>query len=86
MNPRCDIYLILFKFPPKGGGTNHTPLKSPEDSPLTYDESEDLSFLISKLEDMIKGCLKTIDLLNLEERMGHMENMMEENMKILLIS
>ena len=32
---------------------------------------------------MIKGSMKTIVLLNLEERMGHMEKMMEENMKII---
>ena len=40
---------------PKGSGKNHTPLKPLEDLSLTYNESEDISFRVSKLEDMIKG-------------------------------
>ena len=72
---------ILFKITPKGCGKNHTPIKKPKDSSLTYDESEDLYFRVSKLEFMIKGYVKMIDLPNLEENiMGDMDNMMEKNM------
>ena len=48
----------MFKIPPKVSVNNHTPLKPPEDSSLTYDEMEDISFRVSKLEDMIKGNVK----------------------------
>lgn len=74
---------------PKGGGIIHSTTKRPKDSSMTYDESEDLSYRVSKLEDLIRGSnMRMIDLVNLEERMGHMveerigklENKMEENM------
>lgn len=68
--------------PPTNSGKNHTPLKPLEDSSLTYDESEDLSFRVSKLEDMIKESVKTIDLLNLKDKiMGHIDNKIDVNMK-----
>ena len=51
--------------PLKGSGKNHTPLKPHEDSCLAYDEMEDLSFRVSKLEDMMKGVVKSVDLVNL---------------------
>ena len=41
--------------PPKGSGKNHTPLKPSEDSSLNYDENEDLTFQVYKLEDLLKG-------------------------------
>ena len=65
---------------PKGRRKIHTLIKPPKDSSLTYDESEDLYFMVSKLEDLIKGYVRMIDLVNLEERTRHMENNMEENM------
>ena len=65
---------------PKGGGRIHTPSKPPKDSSMAYDESEDLSYWMSKLEDLIKSFVRMIDLVNLEESMGHMENEIEENM------
>ena len=37
-------------------------LKLLEDSSFTYDESEDISFRVSKLEDMIKGMASKDDL------------------------
>ena len=46
--------VILLKITPKGSGKNHTPLKPPEDSSPTYEEMEEISFRVSKLEDMIK--------------------------------
>ena len=55
--------------PPKGSGKNYTPLKPPEDSCTMYDEMEDLSFRVSKLEDMMKGVVKGIDFINLENKM-----------------
>ena len=53
---------ILLKIPPKGSGKNHTPIKPLEDSSLTYNKSEDISFRVSKLEDMIKGMVSKDDL------------------------
>ena len=57
---------------------NHTPIKPLEDSSLTFDESEDLSFWLSKLEDMVKGTGSKVDLVNLETKMekgmGHIDN------------
>ena len=49
---------------------NHTPLKPPEDSFMTYDEIEDRYFRVSKLEDMIKGNMKIDDLVKLENNMS----------------
>ena len=45
--------------PLNGSGKNHTPLKPPEDSSPTYGEMKDISFRVSKLEDMIKGKMMT---------------------------
>ena len=52
---------------PKGSGKNHTPLKPPEDSSLIYDESEDISFRVPKLEDMIKGMAIKDDIKGIKE-------------------
>lgn len=58
--------LLLFHMAPKcHSKNNHTPVKPLEDSSMTYDESEDLSFWISKLEQQIKGSTKIVDLDNL---------------------
>ena len=65
--------------PPKGSGKNHTPLKTPEDSSSTYDEMEDemedISFKVSKLEDMMKGNVKMDDLVKLENKMVSNEDL-----------
>ena len=50
---------------PKWSGKNPTPLKPLEDSSLTYEEMEDISFRVSKLEDMIKGNVKFDDYYNI---------------------
>ena len=63
--------------PPKGSGKNHTPLKPPEDSSPTYEEKEDISFRVSKLEDMIKGSVKIDDFVKLEEKMATKEDLKE---------
>ena len=60
---------------PKGSGKNHTPLKTPEDSSLTYEEMEYISFRVSKLEDMIKGNVKIDDLAKLENKMATKEDL-----------
>ena len=64
----------MFKIPPKGHVNNHTPLKPIEDSSLTYDEMEDVSFRVSKLEYMIKGNVKMDDLVKLENNMSIKED------------
>ena len=50
---------------PKGCRRSYTPIKPLEDSSMTYDESEDLSFQVSKLEEIIKMFVRTMDLANL---------------------
>ena len=67
--------MILLKIPPKGSGNNHTPLKPTEDSSMTYDEMEDISFRVSKLEDMIKGNVKIDDFSKLEKKMASKEDL-----------
>ena len=56
--------------PPKGSGKNHTPLKHPENSSPPYDGVEDITFRVSKLEDMIKGNVKIYDFPKLEKKMA----------------
>ena len=59
----------------KGIGNNNTPLKPPEDSSPTYDEMEDISFRVSKLEDMIEGNVKIDDFAKLEKKMATKEDL-----------
>ena len=59
----------------KGSGNNHTPLKPPKDSSPTYDEMEDISFRVSKLEDMIKGNVKIDNFVKLENNMDTKEDL-----------
>ena len=59
----------------KGGGIIYTLDKPLEDSPMTQEESEDLSFQVSQLEDLIKAYARIINLFNIEDMM---ENKMEE--------
>ena len=63
-------YIFVVQIPPKWSGNNHTPLKSPENSSPTSDEIKDISFRVSKLEDMIKGNMKIDDLVKLEKNIG----------------
>ena len=65
----------MFKITPKGSGKNQTPLKLPEDLSPTYDEMEDISFRVSKLEDMIKGNVKIDNLVKLENNMASKEDL-----------
>ena len=55
--------------PPKCSGKNHTPIKPLEDSSLTYDKIEDISFRVSKLEDMIKGIVVMDELFKFKNKM-----------------
>ena len=74
-----DTY--IFSIAPKGGGKNYTLVKPLEDSSLTFEESEDILFQMSNLEQHIKGSMKQIDLANLqgefERRMDNMGKNME---------
>ena len=58
----------------KGSGKNHTPLKPLEGSSPTYEEMEDISFRVSKLEDMIKESVKIDDFGKLEKKMATKED------------
>ena len=42
---------------------------------MTYDEMEDISFRVSKLEDMIKGNVKIDDLVKFENNMASKEDL-----------
>ena len=61
--------------PPKGSGKNNTPLKPPGGSSPTYKEMEDISFRVSKLEDMIKEIVKIDDFAKLEKKMATKEDL-----------
>jgi hypothetical protein len=65
---------------PKCGGRIHTLIKSPEYSSLTYEESDDLSFRMSKLEELVKGFDGKVDLDDLK---GELEKMMEGSMRMV---
>ena len=67
--------MILLKITPKWSGKNHTLLKPPEVSSPAYEEMEDLSFRVSKLEDMIKGNVKIDDFAKLEKKMATKEDL-----------
>ena len=67
--------MILLKIPPKGSGKNITPLKPLEGSSPTYKEMEDISFRVSKLEDMIKESVKIDDFAKLENKMATKEDL-----------
>ena len=74
VNHRVWDLFLLFKIPPKGSGKNHTPLKPPEESSLTYNEMEDIYFKVSKLEDMIKENVKIVTL-KMENKMASEEDL-----------
>ena len=52
-----------------GGGRTQNLDKQPKESPLTLEESDDIYFRVSKLEDLFKRSVRTVDLFNLGERM-----------------
>lgn len=58
-----------------GGGRIYTPTKPPEDSPMNQ-KKRDISFRVSTLEDLIKGTVRMLDLVNLqiefEKKTGHL--------------
>ena len=70
---------------PKVCGEKHNLDKPLEDSSMTYDEEQYLSFWMSKLEQQIKGLVKIVYFDNLqgefERRMGNLE----KNIKDLAI-
>ena len=67
VNIRIVDVLFVPNMSPKGGGRCHTAIKPPKDSSMTYEESEDLSFLTSKLEERIKWFVRKVYLDNLKE-------------------
>ena len=69
-----DLF-VLFIIPPKGSGKIQTPLKPPNDSSPTYNEMEDISFRVSKLEDIIKGNVKRDDLVKMENNISSKDDL-----------
>jgi hypothetical protein len=61
--------------PPK---KNATPAKQPEDSSVTFDESEDMSFRLSRVEGLVKGLVSKGEL---DESINKLRGDMEKNMK-----
>ena len=55
---------------------NHTPAKSPEDSSMTYEESENMSFLLSQVESLVKGFVSKGEL---EESMNSLKGDLEKS-------
>jgi hypothetical protein len=66
-----------------GGGIIHTPTKPPKLSSMTYDQSEHLFYQVSEFKDLIKGSMRIVDLINLEETMGNMDNNMDKIMEMI---
>ena len=68
--------------PPK---KNATLVKLPEDSSMTYDESEDMSFQLSQVESLVKGFVSKGDLEksmnSLKGDLRTLEEMMENEMQ-----
>ena len=86
----CYCSTRLFYTAPRcGNGITYIPTKPPNDSSMTHEESDDLSFWASNLEELVKGFkvelddlkkgfVRTIDLFNLEEMI---ERKMEKRME-----
>ena len=62
-----------------GGERTQALAKPLEDSPMIQEENNDISFRVSKLEDLFKGSVRIFDLFNLEKRMEKRMGNMEEN-------
>ena len=61
--------------PPK---KNVTPAKQPEDSSVTFDESEDMSFRLSQVEGLVKGLVSKVEL---DQSINKLRGDLEKNMK-----
>ena len=61
--------------PPK---KNATPAKQPEDSSVTFDESEDMSFQLSRVEGLVKGLVSKGEL---DQSINKLRGDLEKNMK-----
>ena len=61
--------------PPK---KNATPAKQPEDSSVTFDESEDMSFRLSRVEGLVKGLVSKGEL---DQSINKLRGDLEKNMK-----
>ena len=61
--------------PPK---KNVTPAKQPEDSSITFDESEDMSFWLSRVEGLVKGLVSKGEL---DQSINKLRGDLEKNMK-----
>ena len=61
--------------PPK---KNDTPAKQPEDSSMTFDESEDMSFRLSRVEGLVKGLVSKGEL---DQSINKLRGDLVKNMK-----
>ena len=61
--------------PPK---KNVTPAKQPKDSSITLDESEDMSFWLSRVEGLVKGLVSKGEL---DQSINKLRGDLEKNMK-----
>ena len=65
--------------PPK---KNATPTKHPEDSSVTFDESEDMSFQLSRVEGLVEGLVSKGELdQSINKLRGDLENNMKGSVK-----
>ena len=66
--------------PPK---KNSTLAKHPEDSSVTFDESEDMSFRLSRVEGLVKGLVSKGELdQSINKLRGDLEKNMQGSVKI----
>ena len=64
--------------PPKKNGT---PVKQPEDSSMTYEESEDKLFWLSQMEGLVKGLVSKGEL---DQSINKLRGDLEKNMQGLV--
>ena len=74
VKPRV-LYILIVQNSMKRKWKKSHSTQTPEDSSPTYDEMEDISFRVSKLEDMIKGNVKIDDIVKLENKMASKEDL-----------
>ena len=61
---------------------NATPAKQPEDSSVTFDESEDMSFQLSRVEGLVKGLVSKGELdQSINKLRGDLEKIMKGSVK-----
>lgn len=76
--------LSFIQIAPKDSGKNATPTKPPDSSPMTLEESEEIFYLVSKLNNQIKELNdKHVNLFNSQIGIEHQIENMKQNMETI---